>query len=218
MLLFYRTRPCIDIPTQLDRVGMKTKSFTFHGGKPPMAYQTIVVGLVPDEFARDVLALRRAFRAKFPQLRLIDSKIPPHITVVEPVAHLLTDEDLERIDGRPVDRGTVTVAGYGAFANRGGNVLYLKCECAGLMRARQDILGMFPPLISLVSASPTFHVTIARPVPHTLLVSALDFLKKSLTPDGTRFTIAKLAVYQRQTPTAPWAPTETTARLQSLSS
>lgn len=183
-----------------------------------MAYQTIVVGLVPDEIAQAVLALRRAFRAKFPQLRLIDSKIPPHITVVEPVAHLLTAEDLERIDGRPVAQGRVTVTSYGTFSNRGGNVIHLKCESSGLMQARQDILGMFPPLISLVSAAPTFHVTIARPVPHSVTTLALDFVKKSFPPDGAHFTIAKLAVYQRQSPTAPWEPTETTARLQSLSS
>jgi hypothetical protein len=183
-----------------------------------MAYQTIIVGLVPDELAQQVLELRRTFRTRFPPLRLIDSKIPPHITVVEPVANLLTDEDLERIDGQPVEQGRVTITSYGTFTNRGGNAIHLRCESPSLMRARQDVLGMFPSLIALVSDSPTFHITIARPVPHTMLAPAMNFLRGAFTPEGMRFTIAKLAVYQRQTPTSPWEPTETTVRLQSLSS
>jgi hypothetical protein len=165
-----------------------------------MAHHTIVVAVVPANVASIVHYLQDIYRN-----RLGDpyaSTLPPHVTIIEPLSVAFDPADLNRLASVPIENPTVNLYGLGTFTGRNGHVIYLQCEAPGLYRARNEILDRLPSLVTLVNASPTFHLTLARQVPEARLAEAMEFLAKH--PCHERFSVGRLSVFQHNGSAAGW--------------
>lgn len=166
-----------------------------------MAHSTVIVATLPSDLGRTVRDLQETYRQRFGDPRV--STLPPHITLVEPFREYTELEDLERVARLEFQPAPVRCTGYGTFASRAGNVIYIALECPALYRVRQEVLTIMPHLVSLVSATLTLHITIARRVPHAVTTAALALLTQAYEPSCT-WSVDHLAVFQRPTPNAPW--------------
>ena len=173
-----------------------------------MAHSTIIVATVPDALSQTVRDLQAAYRKRFGDPKA--STLPPHITLVEPFRERAEPEELERVARLVFQSAPVRCVGYGTFSSRVGNTIFISLDCPALYRVRQEVLTILPHLVSLVSATPTLHLTIARRVPHALTTEALALCEQVYAPSDA-WNVDRLAVYQRRTPTSPWVPTAVTA-------
>lgn len=153
----------------------------------PSFNRHVIVFPVPEPFASRLEAMRKQYDTFTRQW------LPPHITVIPPFEHFITQQEIDAIRVLRVDV-VATFAGWGSFQRSRTSVLFLKLDEHTVDAAREQLLQSAPTFRSFADGNSHSHVTVVSRIPNEQFEDVAKVVTAE-TVEGT-FAVDRFMLYR----------------------